>query len=92
VEERPQYGQGRPSMRKPRAVKAIRDGLKPVLTARADRIATKRQEAGCFVLRTTVPKEGAFAQSAGDVLQAYQEPPGVEQNFGLFLSIEKGTI
>ena len=82
VEERPQYGQGRPSTRKPRAVKAIRYGLKPVLTARADRIATKREEAGCFVLLTNVPQEGAFAHSAGDVLKAYKEQHGVEQNFG----------
>jgi len=82
VEERPQYGQGRPSTRKPRAVKAIRYGLKPVLIARADRIATQREEAGCFVLLTNVPKEGAFAQSAGDVLKAYKEQHGVEQTFG----------
>src|SRR6266850_1663185 len=82
VEERPQYGQGRPSTRKPRAVKALRYGLKPVLTAQADRIATKREQAGCFVLLTNVPKEGAFAHSAGDVLKAYKEQHGVEQNFG----------
>ena len=82
VEERPKYGQGRPSTRKPRAVKAMRYGLQPVLTARADRIATKRAEAGCFVLLTNVPKEGAFAHSAGDVLKAYKEQHGVEQNFG----------
>jgi transposase len=82
VEERPKYGQGRPSTRKPRAVTAIRYGLKPGLTARADRIATKREDAGCFVLLTNVPQEGAFAHSAGDVLKAYKEQHGVEQNFG----------
>jgi transposase len=82
VEERPKYGQGRPSPRKPREVKAMRYGLKPVLTACADRIATKREEAGCFVLLTNVPKEGAFAHGTGDVLKAYKEQHGVEQNFG----------
>jgi transposase len=82
VEERPKYGQGRPSPRKPREVKAMRDGLKPVLTACADRIATKREEAGCFVLLTNVPKEGAFAHGTGDVLKAYKEPHGVAQNVG----------
>jgi transposase len=82
VEERPQYGPGRPSTRQPRAVKALRDGLKPVLTARADRIATTHEEAGCVVLLTHVPKEGAFAHSAGDVLKAYKEQQGVEQNCG----------
>lgn len=82
VEERPQYGKGRPSTRKPREVKAMRYGLQPGLTARADRLATKREEAGCFVLLTNVPKEGAFAHGAGDVLQAYKEQHGMEQNFG----------
>jgi transposase len=81
VEERPQYGKGRPSTRKPREVKAMRYGLQPGLTARADRLATKREEAGCFVLLTNVPKEGAFAHGAGDVLQAYKEQHGMEQNF-----------
>jgi transposase len=82
VEERPQYGKGRPSTRKPREVKAMRYGLQAGLTARADRLATKREEAGCFVLLTNVPKEGAFAHGAGDVLQAYKEQHGMEQNFG----------
>jgi transposase len=81
VEERPQYGKGRPSTRKPREVKAMRYGLQPGLTARADRLATKREEAGCFVLLTNVPKEGACAHGAGDVLQAYKEQHGMEQNF-----------
>jgi transposase len=81
VEERPQYGKGRPSTRKPREVKAMRYRLQPGLTARADRLATKREEAGCFVLLTNVPKEGACAHGAGDVLQAYKEQHGMEQNF-----------
>jgi hypothetical protein len=82
VDERPQDGQGRPGPSQPRAVKAIRYGLKPVLTARADRIAAKREEAGCSVLLTQMPKEGAFAHSAGDVLKADTEHHGVEQPCG----------
>ncbi len=82
VEERPQYGKGRPSPRKPREVKAMRYGLQPGLTARADRLATKREEAGCFVLLTNVPQEGACAHGAGDVLPAYKDQHGMEQNFG----------
>ena len=50
------------------------------MTARADRLATKREEAGCFVLLTNVPQEGAFAHGAGDVLQAYKAQHGMEQN------------
>lgn len=81
VDERPQYGNGRPSLRKPREGTARRDGLQPGVTARADRLATQRKEAGCFVLLTNVPQEGAFAHGAGDVLKADKEPYGVEQTF-----------
>ena len=41
----------------------------------------KRQEAACFVLLTTVPTQGEMAHSAGEVLRAYKEQHGVEQNF-----------
>ena len=82
VEERPQYGKGRPSRRQPREVKARRDGLQPGLTARADRLATQREEAGCVVLLTNGPQEGACAHGAGDVWPADQDPQGREQHFG----------
>src|SRR4029450_12978227 len=62
--------------------KAMRYGLRPGLTVRTDRLATKRAEAGGFVLLTNVPQEGAFAHGAGDVLRAYKEQHGIEQNFG----------
>jgi len=81
VEERPQYGKGRPSTRKPREVKAMWYGLQPTLTERAANIAKKREEAGCFVLLTTVPTAGELAHSAGDVLKAYKEQHGIEQNY-----------
>jgi hypothetical protein len=81
VEERPKYGPGRPSPRKPRAVKAPRYGRKASVTARAALIARKRHEADCFVLRTNVPTEGELAHSAADVLRGYREQHGVEQNY-----------
>jgi len=80
VDERPQYGNGRPRMRNPREVKAMCYGLQPGVTARADRLATKRADAGCFVLLPNVPTEGAFAHGAGDVLKAYKAQHGREQN------------
>ena len=64
------------------AVNARRDRLKPVLTARADRLATTREAVGCFVRLTHVPQGGAFAQSAGDVLKADQAPQGVAPHVG----------
>jgi transposase len=81
VEERPQYGPGRPSRHKPRPIQAMRYGLQPSLHEREEVIARKRQEAACFVLLTNVPTTGEMAHRAGDVLRAYKEQYGVEQNF-----------
>jgi transposase len=81
VEERPKYGQGRPSTRKPRPIKEMRYGLKAVLTEQTALLARKREEAECFVLLSNVPLEGALAHRAGEVLRAYKEQHGVEQNF-----------
>jgi transposase len=81
VEERPKYGPGRPSQKQPRVVKALRYGLQVTLQERAEVIARKVQETGCFVLLTNVPTAGKMAHRAGEVLRAYQEQHGVEQNF-----------
>jgi transposase len=81
VEERPKYGQGRPSTRKPRPVKEMRYGLKAVLTEQTALLTRKRAEADCFVLLSNVPPEGERAHGAGEVLRAYKEQHGVEQNF-----------
>ena len=81
VEARPTYGPGRPSQKQPRVVKAWRYGLQATLHERAEVIARKVQELGCFVLLTNVSTEGAMAHSAGEVLRAYKEQHGVEQNF-----------
>jgi transposase len=81
VEERPKYGPGRPSQKQPRVVKTLRYGLQATLHERAEVIARKTQETGCFVLLTNVPTEGEMAHSAGELLRAYKEQHGVEQNF-----------
>jgi transposase len=81
VEERPQYGPGRPSRQQPRPVQAMRYGLKLTLRERSEVIARKRQEAACFVLLTNVPTTGEMAHRAAEVLRAYKEQHGVEQNF-----------
>jgi hypothetical protein len=82
VQERPKYGPGRPSSTQPRVVKALRYGLQVTLHERAEVIARKTQEAGCFVLLTNVPTVGEMAHRAGDVLRAYKEQHGIEQNYG----------
>jgi hypothetical protein len=70
VEERPQDGKGRPSRHKPREVKAMRYGLRVTVRACTASLVRKRDEAGCFVLLTTVPTTGDLAHRASDVLQA----------------------
>src|SRR5918911_1076752 len=82
IQERPQYGPGRPSAQQPRVVKALRYGLQVTLHERAEVIARKRQETGCFVPLTNVPTAGEMAHRAGDVLRAYKEQHGIEQNYG----------
>jgi hypothetical protein len=80
-QERPRYGPGRPSVKQPRVVKALRDGLQGTLHERAEVMARTTQEAGCFVLLTTVPPAGELAHTAGDGLRASQEQHGIEQNY-----------
>jgi transposase len=82
VKERPTYGPGRPSSKRPRVVKALRYGLQVALHERSESIARKTQETGCFVLLTNVPTAGEMAHRAGDVLRAYKEQHGIEQNYG----------
>jgi transposase len=82
VEERPKYGPGRPSQKQPRVVKALRYGLQVTLRERAEVIARKTQETGCFVLLTNGPTAGEMAHTARDVLRAYQAQHGIAQNFG----------
>jgi transposase len=82
VEEHPKYGPGRPSLKQPRVAKALRYGLQATLRERSDVIARRTQETGCFVLLTNVPTEGEMAHSAGEVLRAYKEQHGIEQNYG----------
>src|SRR5262247_3770801 len=82
VVERPKYGPGRPSQTQPRVVKALRDGVQATWHERAEVIARRTQETGCFVLLTNVPTAGEMAHRAEDVLRAYKEQHGIEQNFG----------
>ena len=81
VEEHPKYGPGWPSQPPPRVGTTWRYGLKATLDERAEVIARKVQELGCFVLLTNVPTAGEMAHRAGEVLRAYKEQHGVEQNF-----------
>ena len=82
VEARPVYGRGRPSLQKPRPIKAMRYRLKTAMSPQTERIARLEEEAGCFVLRTNVPTTGDLAHSARDILTVYKDQHGTEQNYG----------
>jgi hypothetical protein len=45
-------------------------------------MARLEEEAGCFVLRTTVPTTGDLAHSARAILTVYKAQHGTEQNDG----------
>src|SRR5919204_1422685 len=76
VEERPKYGPGRPSQKHPRVVKALRYGLQVTLRERAEVIARKTQETGCFVLLTDGPTAGELARRAGEVRRGDKKTHG----------------
>ena len=44
-------------------------------------IAKMKEEAGCFVLINNVPKEGEDGYIASEILKAYKDQHGIEQNF-----------
>ena len=77
VEAHPKYGPGRPSQKQPRVIKALRYGLQVTLRERAEVIARRTQETGCFVLLTNVPTVGEMAHTARDVLRAYKAQHGI---------------
>jgi transposase len=85
VEERPKYKRGRPKggIKK---VAEMRYGLSVVITKDESAVATLREEAGCFVLLTNVPKnreaEGEAEYDSHAILHAYKEQHGIERNFG----------
>ena len=70
------------ALKQPRVVKALCYGLQVTLHERSEVIARKTQGTGCFVLLTNVPIAGEMAHRAGDVLRAYKEQHGIEQNYG----------
>ena len=82
VEQRPTYGKGRPPKDRPRPVKELRYGLRVSIQQREKVLERKRMSAGCFVLLTSVPTDGELGHAGVQVLQAYKEQHGLEQNYG----------
>jgi len=81
IQPRLQYGKGRPKSDGTRTPKAMRYGLS--ISARLDEQAVSRlrEEAGCFVLISNTPAEGADSISARELLTIYKDQHMVESNF-----------
>jgi transposase len=85
IEERPTYKQGRPKGGIKEVAK-MRYGISVTMTENESAVATLREEAGCFVLLTNVPKkrepESGDEYDSRAILHAYKEQHGIERNFG----------
>jgi transposase len=80
IEQRPKYKKGRPKggIKK---VNQMRYGLLATITEDERSVSKLRQQAGCFVMLTNVPKDGKESYDAKDILKAYKDQYGIEQNF-----------
>ena len=81
IEERPKYKRGRPKGGV-REIKEMRYGLSATVIEDDKSVSKLRKEAGCFVMLTNVPQEGKDSYDAKEILKAYKDQYGIEQNFG----------
>ena len=87
VEERPKYKRGRPKGGV-KELAEMRYGISVIITENEAAVSALREEAGCFVLVSNVPKAQAKAEeqkggyNSCALLKAYKEQHGIEQNFG----------
>jgi len=85
VEEKPLYGKGRPRKDGFRVIKEMRYMVSAEIAEDVVAVSTFREEAGCFVLLTNVPRETQGEQTGYDskeILEAYKDQYGIEQDFG----------
>jgi transposase len=85
VQKRPKYKRGRPKGGI-KEVSEMRYGISVIITEDEAAVATLREEAGCFVLITNVPKPGKSngedEYDSSAILHTYKEQHGMERNFG----------
>ena len=82
VEKEPQYGPGRPGAN--REPKEIKYSIKITINENEESIVKKREEAGCFVLFSNLPKKDdneEMGHTPEEILRSYKEQHGVERNF-----------
>jgi len=82
IEEELKFGPGRPGP--DREPKEIRYCIKITIKENEEKITKKREEAGCFVLFSNLPKKEEkeeMGHSPEELLRSYKEQHGVERNF-----------
>ena len=77
----PVYARGRPPKGRPRKVKATRYRVEATLVPDRERVDALRERSGCFVLISNLPDEGENAHTGTEILRAYKEQYGIENNF-----------
>jgi len=55
--------------------------IKGSITEKKQAIEQMTEESGCFVLISNTPKEGLLKHTGEEILRAYKEQYGIEQNF-----------
>ena len=81
IVEIPKYRRGRPKMDGNRALDKMMYGI-CIELSETNAAEELKKETGCFVLITNVPEENGY--SSYDILRAYKDQYGIEQNFGFF--------
>ena len=81
IEPQYTYARGRPKKNEPRQIARVHYRVNCRVEPSASALERMRQEAGCFVLLTNVPRHGEGAADAREILSLYKEQHGVEQNF-----------
>jgi transposase len=81
IEEKIKYTRGRPPKNGTKKVVNVRYILKAQAEKKTKEIKRKRDEAGCFVLLSNLPRQGNMAETGAELLQAYKEQHGIERNF-----------
>ena len=79
IVEIPKYHRGRPKMDGSRTLDKMMYAISIELSE-TNAAEELKKETGCFVLITNVPKENGY--SSYDILRAYKDQYGIEQNFG----------
>lgn len=81
--EAQKYRPGRPKTDGTRALDKVMYGI-AVELLETDAAEELKKETGCFVLITNVPSELKNGYSSYEILRAYKDQYGIEQNFGFF--------